>query len=109
MNGSSLNNLDQSYFQQQMNNHAQAAADFGYAQAQNNQLYPPPVVQSFHSLPQLNCVTFCGHDNAWVIRVHLDPLRVELNPEFDGGWDGAAKTFWNSVAKLVGQEPPFGW
>jgi hypothetical protein len=41
------------------------------------------------------------------VKFAFDPPRVELAPGVD--WDGAAKMFWNAVAKMVGQPAPFGW
>ena len=52
-------------------------------------------------------VVFHGAENDEVVRISLDPPRVTLAPGVD--WDGAAKLFWNTVARMAGQEPPFGW
>jgi hypothetical protein len=51
--------------------------------------------------------TFLGPANQAFVTISFDPPHVELSPGVD--WDGAAKIFWNQVAKMAGQEPPFGW
>jgi len=36
-----------------------------------------------------------------------EPLHIEVDQ--DVSYSGAAKLFLNEVARLLGQEPPFGW
>jgi hypothetical protein len=50
---------------------------------------------------------FPGQNGQPAVTITFDPPHIELAPGID--WDGAAKMFWNAVAKLAGQEPPFGW
>jgi hypothetical protein len=49
---------------------------------------------------------FLDQEGKVAVTIGFDPLRVELAPHLE--WDGAAKLFWNTCARLIGQEPPFG-
>lgn len=42
------------------------------------------------------------------IKITFDPPHVEVTDPAVS-WSGAAKMFWNEVARAVGQRPPFGW
>ena len=61
------------------------------------------VVEGGAAITTMQCVTFTMPG----VTIHFDPHRVELDPGVD--WNGAGKSFWNTVARLVGQPPPFGW
>jgi hypothetical protein len=49
-----------------------------------------------------------GDGDNWACRITWgEGWHVEVNQGVP--WDAAAKHFWNAVAKMVGQAPPFGW
>jgi hypothetical protein len=49
-----------------------------------------------------------GYGQDWVFTITWsDGWHIEVNQGVE--WDAAAKQFWNAVARMVGQEPPFGW
>ena len=52
------------------------------------------------------CFVFRGNGRP-MVTIKFDPPHVEIDTSHD--WSGAAKLFWNEVAKLAGQPPPFGW
>jgi hypothetical protein len=52
-------------------------------------------------------VMFYGPDNQPVVTISFDPPHVEVAQGVE--WNAAAKLFWNEVARMAGQDPPFGW